>query len=65
MSVPGVELVGEQHHGKAHTSEPIRRQATSPGGRSGLGRKGGRSRRKERHDMRVGAAGKPRTEGID
>jgi hypothetical protein len=34
MSVPGVELVGEQHQGRALTSEPLRRQASSPGGRS-------------------------------
>jgi hypothetical protein len=34
MSVPGVELVGEQHQGRALTSEPLRRQATSPGGSS-------------------------------
>jgi hypothetical protein len=32
MSVPGVELVGEQHQGRALTSEPPRRQHTSPGG---------------------------------
>jgi hypothetical protein len=32
MSVPGVELVGKQHQGKALTSEPPRRHATSPGG---------------------------------
>jgi hypothetical protein len=31
MFVPGVELVAEQHHGKALTSELLRRQATSPG----------------------------------
>jgi hypothetical protein len=70
MSVPGVALVGEQHHGRALTSEPLRRQATSPGERSKLGRQGGRSRRRERHDMatttlRVGAAGKPGTEDFD
>jgi hypothetical protein len=70
MSVPGVELVGEQHQGMALTSEPLRRQATSPGGRSKFGRQGGRSRRKERHDLatttlQVGAAGKPRTVGFD
>jgi hypothetical protein len=41
MSVPEVELVGEQHHGKALTSEPLRRQVPSPGGRSKLGRQGG------------------------
>jgi hypothetical protein len=41
MSVPGVELVGEQHHGRALTSEPPRRQVTSLGGRSNLGRQGG------------------------
>jgi hypothetical protein len=69
MSVPDVELVGKQHQGDL-TSEPPRRQATSPGGRSKLGRQGGRSRRKERHDLaattiRVGAAGKPRTEGFE
>jgi hypothetical protein len=69
MSVPGVELVGEQLQGKALTIEPLRRQVTSPGGRSKLERPRGRSRRRERHDMatalRVGAAGKPRTEGYD
>jgi hypothetical protein len=69
MSVPGVELVGEQHQGKALTSEPPRRHDTSTGGRSKLGRQGGQSRRKERQDLatttlRVGAAGKPRTEGF-
>jgi hypothetical protein len=47
MSVPGVELVGEQHQGRALTSEPPRRQVTSPGGRSKLERQGGQSRRKE------------------
>jgi hypothetical protein len=70
MSVAGVELVGDQHQSKALTSEPLRRQAISLGGGSKLGRQGGRSRRKERHDLatmtlRVGAAGKPRTEGFD
>jgi hypothetical protein len=50
MSVPGVELVGEHQHGRALTSEPLRRQSTSPGGRSKLGRQGGRSRRKGRHE---------------
>ena len=40
MSVPGVELVGEQHQGRALTSEPPRRQDTSPeGGGVGLGGK--------------------------
>jgi hypothetical protein len=57
MSVPGVELVAKQHQGKALTSEPPRRQATSPGGRSELWRQGGRSRRHERH-------GKHCTEGF-
>jgi hypothetical protein len=57
MSVPGVELVGKQHQGGL-TSEPPRRQDTSPGGRSNLGRQGGRSRRKER-------TRKPRAEGFD
>jgi hypothetical protein len=51
MSVPDVELVGEQHQGRALTRKLLRRQATSPGGRSKLGRQGGRSRRKERHDL--------------
>jgi hypothetical protein len=32
MSVPGVELVEEPHHGRAITSEPPRRHDTSPGG---------------------------------
>jgi hypothetical protein len=69
MSVSGVELVGEHHWGRALTSEPLRRQASSPGGRSKLGRQGGGSRRKERHDLvattlRVDAAGKPGTEGF-
>jgi hypothetical protein len=32
MSIPGVELVGKQHQGEL-TSEPPRRQATSPGGK--------------------------------
>jgi hypothetical protein len=41
MSVPGVELVGEHHQGGVLTSEPLRRQVTSPGGRSKLGRQGG------------------------
>jgi hypothetical protein len=41
MSIPGVELVGEQHHDMALTSELLRRQVTSPGGRSKLGRQGG------------------------
>jgi hypothetical protein len=68
MSVPGVELAGKQHQGEL-TSEPLRRQATSPGVWRKLGRQGGRSRRKERHDLaattlRVDAAGKPRTEGF-
>jgi hypothetical protein len=58
MSVPGIEIVGEQHKGMALTCEPLRRQATSPGGRSKLGRQEGRSRRKERHE-------KPRTEGFE
>ena len=58
MSVPGVELVGEQHRGKALTSEPLRRPAPSPRGRSQLGRQGGRSRREER--QRVVAARKRR-----
>jgi hypothetical protein len=31
MFVPGVEQVGEQHHGRALTSEPLRRKVTSPG----------------------------------
>jgi hypothetical protein len=40
MSVPGVELVGEQHHGRALTSEPPRRHDTSSeGGGVGLGGK--------------------------
>jgi hypothetical protein len=52
MSVPGVELVGKQQQGRALTSEPLRRQATSPGGRSKLGRQGGRSRRGERHETK-------------
>jgi hypothetical protein len=70
MSVPGVELVGEQHQGRALTSEPLRREDTSSGGRSKLGRQGGRSQRRERQDLAtttlwVGAAGKPRTEGFD
>jgi hypothetical protein len=66
VSVPGVELVGEQHQGRALTSELLRRQATSPGGRSELGRQGGRSRRKERHDLAATTlrVGKPRTEGV-
>jgi hypothetical protein len=64
MSIPGVELVGEQHKGMALTSEPLRRRATPPGGRSKLWRQGGRSRRWERHDLAattlwVGAAGNP------
>jgi hypothetical protein len=37
MSVPGVELVGEQHQGWALTSEPPCRQVTSPGGGVSLG----------------------------
>jgi hypothetical protein len=49
MSLPGVELVGKQHQGEL-TSEPPRRPATSPGGRSKLGRQGGRSRRKKRFE---------------
>jgi hypothetical protein len=70
MSVPGIELVGEQHQGRALTRETPRRHDTSPGGgRSKLGRQGGQSRRKERQDLasttlRVGAAGKPRTENF-
>jgi hypothetical protein len=69
MSVPGIELVGEQHMGMALNSEPLRRQVTSPGGKSKHGRQGGWSRRRERHDLttmtlRVGAAGNPRTEGF-
>jgi hypothetical protein len=69
MTVRGVELVGKQHQGKALTTEPPRRKATSPGGRSKPRRQGGRSRRQERHDLAattlwVGAAGKPCTEGF-
>ena len=69
MSVPGVELVGEQHQGRALTSASLRRPASSPGGRSQLGRQGGQSRWEERHDLAattlwVGAAGKPGTEGF-
>jgi hypothetical protein len=69
MSVPGVELVGKQHQGKALTRRLLRRQAASPGGRRTIGRQGGWSRRGKRHDLAtttlgVGAAGKPRTEGF-
>jgi hypothetical protein len=70
MSVPGVELVGKQHHGMALTGRQLRRHAKSPGWRSTLERQGAWSPRGERHDQakttfRVGAAGKPRTEGFD
>jgi hypothetical protein len=41
MSVPGVELVGKQHHRMALTGKLLRRQATFPGGRSTLVRQGG------------------------
>jgi hypothetical protein len=41
MSVPGVELVGEQHQGRALTNEPPRRHDTSPRGGRRLGRQGG------------------------
>jgi hypothetical protein len=41
MSVPGVEPVGEQHHGMALIGILLRRQDTSPGGWSTLGRQGG------------------------
>jgi hypothetical protein len=41
MSVPGVELVGEQHWGRELASEPPRRHDASPGGRSKLRRQGG------------------------
>jgi hypothetical protein len=64
MSVPGVELVGKQHKGEL-TSEPPRRQATSPGRRSELGRQGGRPRRKERQDLAAPTRSKPRTEGFE
>jgi hypothetical protein len=65
MPVPGVELVGKQHQGGALTCPSY----IARGG-SKLGRQGGWSRRGERHDLatttlRVGAAGKPRTEGFD
>jgi hypothetical protein len=74
MSVPGVELVGKRHKGKALTSEPPRRQATSSGGRSEHGRQGGRLRRQERHEntknenMHGGfciISGRPRLAGSD
>jgi hypothetical protein len=69
MSVPGVELVGEWHQGRALTRRLLRRQVTSPGGRRTIGRQGGWSRRGKRHNLAtmtlgVGAANKPRTEGF-
>jgi hypothetical protein len=65
MSVPGVELVGKQHQGRELTSEPLRRQATSPGGGVRLGGKeDGRDGRSDTKTGTVGAAGKPRTEGF-
>jgi hypothetical protein len=56
--------------GGALTGGLLRRKTISPRGRSTLGRQGAWSRRGERHDvatttLRVGAAGKPRTEGFD
>jgi hypothetical protein len=39
MSVPNVDLIGEQHQGRALTSEPLRRQDTSPGSGVSLGGK--------------------------
>jgi hypothetical protein len=49
MSVPGVELVGEQHKGRALTREPPRRQDTSPGG-GGVGLGGKEASRDGRSD---------------
>jgi hypothetical protein len=41
MSIPGVEPFGKHHQGMALTIGPLRRQVTSPRGRSTLGRQGG------------------------